>query len=365
MFGSQFKYQQVAQYILRNIEDGTFPVNRCIPSQRDISSELEVNRVSVRRALDILEKDGVLECRPSVGTVVKRMPGQKCFIGYLVPSLDDPFHTEMIRHIDAILRNRNAALIVAEGNDIQRLLDMGIDKILQSGQVESAEVPENVKLVSIGRKAEGQDSVTVNDEIGMLEILRHLEMLGHQRLSCISSRIEFVGNLDPRCVILQRLCTEKQQKFLADNIFTLEGYSDKEYRNLLKHLLHKENKPTALICSSDWIAIKIIQEAGHLGIPVPEFFSVTGFDNIYMSSLISVPLTTVAFPIQAAAERAVADLFRISGELPVETVLDPELVVRSSTDAPFHGKYLQNSGNPKRVTAINYQQNKHLKGVMP
>jgi DNA-binding LacI/PurR family transcriptional regulator len=92
-----------------------------------------------------------------------------------------------------------------------------------------------------------------------------------------------------------------------------------------------------VICSSDVMAMGVLQEALRQGIRVPEDLSVVGFDGIDAGTWSVPPLTTVAQPIGEIAEMAVDVLQKLirdpSTALP-NYLFRPRLKVRASTAAP-------------------------------
>ena len=96
---------------------------------------------------------------------------------------------------------------------------------------------------------------------------------------------------------------------MAYGEFSLEGG-----RHALRKLLRKPNRPTGVICSSDVIAIGVIQEARAAGLRVPEDLSVVGFDGIDAADWVDPPLTTVEQPIKAIAATAVELLQSVIAE---------------------------------------------------
>jgi DNA-binding LacI/PurR family transcriptional regulator len=91
---------------------------------------------------------------------------------------------------------------------------------------------------------------------------------------------------------------------------------------------------TAVICSSDVLALGTIRAARRAGLRVPEDLSVVGYDDSALMTCTDPPLTTVRQPIDPMGQTAVALLVsQLSGE-PVATdemLFEPELVVRGST----------------------------------
>ena len=67
--------------------------------------------------------------------------------------------------------------------------------------------------------------------------------------------------------------------------------------------------PTAVICSSDLMAIGAMQEADAQGLRVPDDVSIVGFDGIEAASWTNPPLTTVEQPIDEIARTAVEALW--------------------------------------------------------
>jgi DNA-binding LacI/PurR family transcriptional regulator len=101
---------------------------------------------------------------------------------------------------------------------------------------------------------------------------------------------------------------------------------------IVDHWLREPARPTAVIASNDVIAFAVISELGARGFTVPDDLSVIGFDGLDLGAQFNPRLTSVRQPI--------ADLGRIAIELgetliaggpPDHVVLEPSLLVRSST----------------------------------
>lgn len=97
-------------------------------------------------------------------------------------------------------------------------------------------------------------------------------------------------------------------------------------------------RPTAVLCSSDLMALGAMREARRRGVSVPENLSVVGFDDISLASYCAPALTTLAQPIEEMANAAVDELVhRLDPDRPDRApgghsrVFRPRLVVREST----------------------------------
>ena len=92
--------------------------------------------------------------------------------------------------------------------------------------------------------------------------------------------------------------------------------------------------PTALICASDEMAAGALHGAHQAGLKIPQDMSVVSFDDAPFAGLLSPPLTTIAQPVYAMAQKA-ADLIvaGIKGEHVPYELTRPRLVVRQSAAA--------------------------------
>jgi DNA-binding LacI/PurR family transcriptional regulator len=326
----ELKYVRLANIIREDIEAGMYKIGEIIPSQQDIAKRFKVNRATVKLAENILEEEGYLQCIPSVGAVVRTISKQKTIVGYLVSSLKDPFHLEMIRELDTSLGHHNAAVMVGEGRSAKRLIDMGATKIVKAGQLWNTSSEDTVQTVYVGYANPGLNCVTVNNEKGMRLLHNYIRSLGHERISYLSTSIEAIDEFDIRFKTLMEICPKKTAAYIKENSFFVENYSEKELKGVLQDIMGRRNRPTALICSSDWLAIEIIEYAEQLKISIPSDISIAGFDNIFISNRINVPLTTVSFPLNKAAEAIAKILFTSGNSKPVQAVIEPELIIRKS-----------------------------------
>jgi LacI family transcriptional regulator len=99
-------------------------------------------------------------------------------------------------------------------------------------------------------------------------------------------------------------------------------------------LLDHPQRPTAIVCFNDKVAIGTLQAARERGLRVPEDLSIAGFDDIDLSRVTDPPLTTVRQPLREMGRIAVTQLMRmLDGHQPeaLHIELATTLVVRDST----------------------------------
>lgn len=98
------------------------------------------------------------------------------------------------------------------------------------------------------------------------------------------------------------------------------------------------DRPTALICGNDVVAIGAMDAAIKIGLAVPQDLSIIGVDDIPMASWSMISLTTVRQSISEIgmlAARRVAKQIEIGGNHAIaRDILPTSLVRRSTTDRP-------------------------------
>ncbi len=108
----------------------------------------------------------------------------------------------------------------------------------------------------------------------------------------------------------------------------------KEICNVLISRNRIEQTKTVLFVTNDNVAIGICAELIQRGVKIPEQVEVIGFDNIKISALTKVPLTTVSQSIIDIGKLAAWDLLDlISGKelASIGHIIDPELIIRESS----------------------------------
>jgi LacI family transcriptional regulator len=104
----------------------------------------------------------------------------------------------------------------------------------------------------------------------------------------------------------------------------------------MERLLALEQRPEAVFCSSDMMALGAIRAAHAAGLRVPEDIAVVGFDDASFASIMEPALTTVRQDktgLGAAACEALMRIIDESPNVPPVVILSADLVVRESCGA--------------------------------
>ncbi len=193
------------------------------------------------------------------------------------------------------------------------------------------------------------DVVGIDDHAAMLGLARHVCRLGHRRIGVICMRLtkqRHDGFASPQRQAgshyhVQRSRLTGLQAGLAEvgldwgRVPVVERFDHTVAAGVsaAEALLGGHPGLTAVVCTSDILALGALQHAGRLGVRVPEDLTVTGFDGITESE--RVGLTTVRQPVREKG-RVAGQLLLDRGErvCPRTLTLPTELQVRSSSAPP-------------------------------
>jgi GntR family transcriptional regulator, hexuronate regulon transcriptional repressor len=81
-------YQQLARSLIAAIDSGAYQVGDRLPAERELASEYDMSRPTVREAIIALEVQGLVEVRVGSGVYVKRKPGDKDATGFNITAFE-------------------------------------------------------------------------------------------------------------------------------------------------------------------------------------------------------------------------------------------------------------------------------------
>jgi DNA-binding LacI/PurR family transcriptional regulator len=276
-------------------------------------------------------------------------------LGIIVSSIDDPFFSEILQGIDDAAQQSGYSLFIAASQrdpDHERLIvrtmrEHRVDGVIicstpfsaeQSKQLHTYEIP--IVVINNQSAEDYRYSIYHDDLDGSRQVMRHLIGLGHQRIA-------YLGYAHSGRTNLKRL-TGYREEMRAVGLTIQDGYeyqanaSDPQCGQAsIKSFLSLPQRPSAIFCYNDMLAIGALRGLQESGLRVPEDISVAGFDNISLSAYTNPPLTTFDQPkryIGAEAARLMLGLLSMTSDEgipePKIRTLRGRLLIRQSTTRP-------------------------------
>ena len=179
---------------------------------------------------------------------------------------------------------------------------------------------------------EGVAWVDIDNAKGLTEAVRHVVKLGHTRIAHLAGSNTGQATLerqDAYLIGLSEADLPLDRKLVWDGEFTtLGGY------RAVRRALAEGLEFSAIVASSDEMAVGAIAALEDAGLRVPWDVSVTGFDDLPLAAMHRPALTTVHQPIREVGRYAAALLLeRMAGKPARSKLLPTHLVVRASSAA--------------------------------
>ncbi|MDB4908555.1 MAG: regulatory protein LacI [Gemmatimonadetes bacterium] len=185
----------------------------------------------------------------------------------------------------------------------------------------------------------------------------HLIDHGHTRLVHFAGPPYSMHTLE-RLDGVRRACSASHLVFGDADVVWAGAHLEDGYRAGLGYFrnLPADERPTAVTCYNDLVAVGLCCALRELGLGVPDDVSVVGFDDIPLSAYLHVPLTTVKVPTRRMGEIA-ADMLithvQSKTEVPVQKAyLEAPLVVRESTRSLHSARAVRSPAVPRGPAAV-------------
>lgn len=263
--------------------------------------------------------------------------GRNQNIGLVVPDLDNPFYSSIVKGAQARMQASDRTLLIADTDEnpraelglVERLARQVDALVLCSSRMSEDELHQAQALrpvVLVNRSVPGVPAIRFDVVKGVREVATHLRALDHRRIGYVAGPRHSFSNADREQVIAQ--------VFAADGLELVQlGHRPPSFqggRDAADEVLAAD--VSAVMAYNDVMALGLVNRLMSYGVDVPAELSVVGWDDIEFAEMFTPALTTVHMPREEAGRDAIAYLDSVlQGETPSEPVLATRLVFRRTT----------------------------------
>jgi LacI family transcriptional regulator len=271
-------------------------------------------------------------------------------IGLVVLDVSNPFFTEVARGAEDAASKRGYIVILCnsdnspskEANYLRVLEEQRVAGILIVPVGDKANYRQTQRrsgsaLVLLDRESQDSSacSVSVDDVYGGELAGQHLLERGHRRIAYIHGPFSSTQYAD-RLAGLRR-AVARAGLDPDEAITPLAAETDNAHAGAarVESFLALENRPTAIFCGNDYLAVGVMYELARRGVVVPRDVALIGYDDIDLASMQAVPLTTIRQPKYdlgfTATDLLLDEIANKASHTHQQIVFRPELIVRQST----------------------------------
>lgn len=344
--GKPEKYIGLAAEIRRMIQDEKMKPHTLLPSERKMSAQFDVNHLTLRKALRVLEHEKLLYKVPSVGNFTGFRPNSgkgRQLIGFMFPD-HEIFFYNILAELESRLSSAGLHPIVQLTGGIKRkeedfiefCRDEEVAALIAVPNRECSEfydgLPFPVIFFDIFIANLEIPYVISDDYEGSAKATRHLLDQGHRRIAHIGS--------------LHERTSELRAKGYSDTMLAAGIELPAEYVKrkeptrqwgfyAARELFALPEPPTAITCGNDTIAAGVLRALPARGIKIPQQCAVTGFGNTSIAEDLDLTSVSQHTPKIAAALWNLFNMQIQGKSIPLETTIHTTLQVRGSSSGEF------------------------------
>jgi len=278
-------------------------------------------------------------------------PGRVRNLGIALANLDNPFFVDVALGAEELAKELDVGVVISnsaydpirEDQNLDLLVQQRVQGIIISPVDEKSSRLQalrdrGVPMVFVDRVTNDRDcwSVVVDDFLGGELALRYLIGKGH-------TKIAFVGHPRKSAKVETRwqgARTELKRHGLSESALELievESWTVSSGIAAAEVIAQRApgDRPSAVFCANDMMALGMLQYLDHAGIKVPHDVAIVGYDDLSWAGVSMVPLTTIRQPRHELGRVAVEMIMELLDEPSKKVaarhvVLKPELVIRET-----------------------------------
>lgn len=332
-----------------------------LPTLEDVAAEAKVSTATVSRCLNtpervadstrarILQTVADLGYTPNFGA--KALASRRTnTIGAIIPTMANAIFARALEALQETLAPAKATLLLAssyydpeiEEQQIRAMIARGADGLLLIGKDRSEKVYEFLEqrkipfVIAWTHSDNSKYSCVGFDNVAAAEELTALAIrLGHREFAIIAASQENNDRSRDRVTGIKRALANADLPFSKNSVFHAP-YSITAAGKAFQDLIKAKPETTVVICGNDVQAVGVIKMAQSMGIDVPGDLSVTGFDNLEITTVIEPAITTVQVPHKEMGQKAAEVLLQTmnSGSDAKRIKLPTHIIERDSLSAP-------------------------------
>ncbi|MBI2942006.1 MAG: GntR family transcriptional regulator [Chloroflexi bacterium] len=365
-------YAQLQELFRAAILSGELPPGSQLPGEEELGRQYGLSRLTVRRALQDLQHEGLIRTERGRGSFVAGFPtpvGNG--ISLIMAHLHHVFHLDLIRGIEGELKRAGYHVITRysrndpdeESRDIGAALRDRNAAILLFPSVGFANadlirgvLARGIPVTFVDRWYPGlpADVVTEDNVRGGYLAASHLVERGHRRIGFLTSAEHQTTAVEERLAGYRQALEEAAIPYDPILVTAVPPAPDEgdaspamPVASSLIQLTRSPHDVTAFVGCHDRAALTALRTLREAGLRVPDDVALTGFNDYPWAANPDVSLTTVAprpwEELGARAARLTVDRLQRPGGEPRREVLPVQLVVRGSTS-------VQNGDSTKTAT---------------
>ncbi len=259
------------------------------------------------------------------------------------PVVLNPFYSPVFEAVLQTAAKGGYGLFVSSDKDLrlpsgELYMKKQMDGVILAGQTDTDTIlslrKQNIPFVLLNNKLDmdGLISITTDHYGGAVQAMEHLIDRGHRKIGMLAGRFSphtYSLRYNAYTDTLRQNDIELDYRFIQSVEPTVE-----DAIRCASSLLSLTDRPTALFCTNDTIAVGAVKAALRMGLRIPQDIAVIGYDDSEICKMIEPELTSIRVDTQMLGRLAAENLISMINNQPVtpgEILVKTELIVRQTT----------------------------------
>jgi len=337
-------YFQIKQELEGRMLSGEFQVGMQVPTEHALCDLFGVSRITARKALLLLQEEGIISRVRGRGSFVEKMPkgrpgvhahtATEIAVCTQLQNFDQPQEREdwgsrILRHLEMrllhegyhlvpvpFLRGPDSTQQVLERLDSQagRFAGVVLFGWNHSEQLYSELDQRLLPFVTINQRSRLQTSnfVAVDNYGGGRQIGRLFSKNNYAPVMVFGPAVGTTQSINDKLFgFLHGYTAEGRRINQVLQFDTADTEPNEEETAKLIQLLLSPGRPRAVFCHGDLLAARVLRIAAELGLSVPGDLAVVGSTGLSLAEHTSPPMTVLAQPMNAMGEEAALLILRM------------------------------------------------------
>lgn len=361
-----FLYQKIYAKLKEDILEGVYEPETFLPPENFMAEKYGVDRTTVRKAIELLIEEHMVERHAAKGTFViygseqarerkgaEGDPGrkiEKTMIAFLLPKsgyqndrITVPFYSCLFYEIEKCSKHLGLTVVYStldEADDMMSVLEQMFEKL--AGIIFVSNIVEKhidnalalkIPAVLVNGYSEKIPSITSDDFMGAYKACEHLLKCGHREIGVVNGVSQYVSASN-RLSGVVRCLQDHDLKLNPEYLISNNGWEREDgYEAMAAFLKGRSGFPTAFICFNDRLASGALEAIYQSRLRIPEDISIVGYDNSDICNYLHPKLSSIENHVSSIAEHAIGALYYqiVSGcTSPAKVLIPVEYVERDS-----------------------------------
>lgn len=337
---TELLYKKIYHFIKEQIESGRLQIGDRLPTEKELSEQFSVSRITSKRALVELEQEGLITRSRGKGSFVAEnqvtSPGANKDLLLILPFASDYELGDYAKGIMTSIAETGYRLMVQLASTVRLDTLSDYAGIIYYPEDVNHSIDflfycdrHHIPLVLLDKSLDlfQFPAVVADNKGGAYQLTQHLIDQGCDQIWFVAT--ESFGEVSPVRDRYLGYLAAMAETSLPSSYFPKEKAetSDAYLNRLVTVLSEMTDSKTGLVVENDGLAIQLIQKSIQAGLSIPDQVAIVGFDNSQASRLLHPKLSTAAQDFYQMGQEA-ARLLLQKIESPQKAVTSCQLPVQ-------------------------------------